>query len=97
MPKAYVFTRHGDGREPAVPVDVGRPRPGSGRTVAAVRTVTAAAAGRTPRTGSRGPSDNPGALRVHRVLRVFEAVVGAGVPRVAAPSRGGDALAGVTA
>ncbi|MGW4346026.1 hypothetical protein ACWEL8_13225 [Streptomyces sp. NPDC004690] len=100
MPKAYVFTRYGDGPEPAVPVDVDRPRPGSGRTAAAVRTVTAAPADRTPRTGSRGPS---GSLQVCRALQVFQvshvppAVLGAGVPGAAAPSRGGVVLAGVAA
>ncbi|MYX29465.1 hypothetical protein GTY75_22975 [Streptomyces sp. SID8381] len=103
MPKAYVFTRYGDGPEPAVPVDVDRSRPGSGRTAAAVRTVTAASADRTPRTGSRGPS---GSLQVCRAFQVFEAfevfhvppaVLGAGVPGAAASSRGGVALAGVAA
>lgn len=97
MPKAYVFTRYGDGPEPTVPVDVDRPRPGSGRPAAAVRTVTAAPADRTPRTGSRGPS---GSLQVCRAFQVFHApsaILGVGVPGAAAPSRGGVALAGVAA
>ncbi|MEV8070429.1 hypothetical protein AB0P32_30670 [Streptomyces sp. NPDC085995] len=97
MPKAYVFTRYGDGPEPAVPVDVDRPRPGSGRTAAAVRTVTAASADRTPRTGSRGPSGSLQVCRAIQVFHVLPAVLGAGVPRAAAPSRGGVALAGVAA
>ncbi|MGW4322525.1 hypothetical protein ACWEMW_25545 [Streptomyces sp. NPDC004684] len=100
MPKAYVFTRYGDGPEPAVPVDVDRSRPGSGRTAAAVRTLTAAPADRTPCTGSCGPSGSLQVCRAFQVFQVFHvppAVLGVGVPRAAAPSRGGVVLAGVAA